>query len=80
MIELIISLALSGLAGYLAGNFMGLKQGQWYIYVLLGLVGGLVGSIALGIIGIGSFSVIGDAIVSVIGACIVVFLYKKLKK
>ena len=76
---LLISLALSGLAGYIGGTFMGVT-GPWYFNVLLGLVGGVVGNIVLGLIGIGSYSIIGDTIFSIIGACIVVFLYRKLKK
>ncbi|MBR5341889.1 MAG: GlsB/YeaQ/YmgE family stress response membrane protein [Erysipelotrichaceae bacterium] len=77
--ELIIALALSALFGYVAGKLMGL-EGQWYVYVLLGLAGGFVGSLLFGLIGFESRSLISDAIVSIIGACVVIFLYRKLKK
>lgn len=79
MIGLLISIALSGLAGYLAANIMGLN-GQWYVYVILGLLGGIVGGIIFGLLGFASYSIISEAIVSVIGACVVVYLYRKLKK
>ena len=76
---LLISLALSGLAGYLAGNIMGLT-GKWYVYVGLGLLGGLVGSVIFGLLGFASHSIISDAIVSIIGACLVVYLYRRFMK
>jgi len=77
--DLLISLAFSALAGYLGGSFMGVS-GPWYFNVLLGIIGGIVGKLAFGLIGISSYSTIGDTIFSVIGACIVIFLYRKLKK
>ena len=79
MVSLLIALACSGLAGYLAAILMKMN-GVWYSYVILGLVGGLVGDLAFSLVGLKSFSPIGNIIVSVIGACIVVFLYRKLKK
>jgi len=79
MLSLILSLACSGAAGYVAGKLMGMS-GVWYIYVALGLIGGLVGDLAFSLIGLKSISPIGNMIVSTIGACIVVFLYRKLKK
>ena len=79
MINLIISLVLSALAGYIGATLMNLK-GPWYLYVLLGVAGGFVGSLLFSLIGFGSYSVLSDAIVSVIGACIVIFVYRMLKK
>ena len=54
-------------------------SGPWYVYVLLGIAGGIVGDLVFGLIGFTSNSILSQAIVSVIGACIVVFLYRKLK-
>ncbi len=76
---LIISLALSALFGYAAGKFMNVA-GPWYMYLLLGLCGGFVGSILFGLIGFSSNSIISEAIVSVVGACVVIILYRTLKK
>ena len=76
--NLIIDLLVAALVGYLAGNFMGLKS-AWYINVVLGLVGGFVGSLVFGLIGISSSNIVGSLIISVVGACLVIFLYKKLK-
>lgn len=79
MLSLVIAMACSALAGYVAGMLMKMN-GVWYFYVILGLIGGLVGDLAFSLIGLKSVSPIGNIIVSVIGACIVVFLYRKLKK
>ena len=79
MVVLLISLALSALFGYVAAQLMGLK-GKWYVYLLLGLAGGVVGSIVFGLIGFSADSLIANAIVSVVGSCLVVFLYRQLMK
>ena len=76
---LLLGLLLSALAGYIGATFMGVK-GPWYQYVLLGLAGGLVGGLAFSLIGISASNIIGQAIISALGACIVIFLYRMLKK
>ncbi len=76
---LLISLALSALFGYCAGRLMNLA-GPWYLYLLLGLAGGLVGGILFGLIGFSSNSIISEAIVSIVGACVVIVLYRTLRK
>ena len=75
---MIISLLLSAAFGYVAAKLMNV-EGKWYVYVLLGLAGGLVGDIVFGLIGFSSHSVISNAIVAIVGACLVIFLYRKLK-
>ena len=76
---LLISLLISAAFGYVAANLMHLA-GPWWLYVLLGLAGGFVGTLVFGLIGFSSNSIISDAIVSIIGACIVVDGYRALKK
>ena len=76
---LLISLLISAAFGYVAANLMKLAC-PWYLYVILGLAGGFVGSILFDLIGFSSNSIISDAIVSIIGACIVVVGYRALKK
>ncbi len=79
MISLIISLLFAAGIGYVAGQFMGLK-GPWYVNVVLGLAGGLVGRLVFSILGFSVTSIIGDVIASVIGACLVIFAYNKFVK
>lgn len=76
---LLISLLLSAAFGFVAAKLMNLA-GPWYLYMVLGLLGGVVGSILFGLIGFSSNSVISEAIVSVVGACVVIALYRMLKK
>lgn len=76
---LIISLALSAFAGYLGGQLMGVK-GPWYQNLLLGLLGGIVGTLAFALIGLKVTNSIGELIASVVGACIVIWGYRYLKK
>ena len=76
---LLISLLFSAAFGYVAAKLMNLA-GPWYLYLILGLVGGFVGTILFGLLGFSSNSILSEAIVSVVGACVVVVLYRQLRK
>jgi uncharacterized membrane protein YeaQ/YmgE (transglycosylase-associated protein family) len=74
----IVKILLWALAGFLAGKLM--KDGKpegWIGNVILGLIGGLVGSLLFSLIGLGSNGFIGDVLVSTVGACIVIWLVRK---
>ena len=85
MLNLIISLVVAGVAGWLAGNIMKaqpLQIGGNPILgnVLLGLIGGFVGSAMLWVIGFGSSGLIGGLIASVLGAIVVIYVVDYYKK
>ena len=75
----ILGLLFAGCAGYLAGMLMGVK-GPWWMNICLGLVGGLVGGLVFGLLGFSASNFIGSIIIDVIGACLVVFIYRQIKK
>ena len=73
----IIKIALWALAGFLASKIMkGGAPESWLGNIILGLVGGFVGSLLFGLLGLHS-SGIGNIIVSTVGACIVIWLVRK---
>ena len=74
---LIISLVIAGVCGWLAGMLMGSSY-PWYIYVIIGLVGGAIFSFLLGGFIIGG--IVGNIIGGVIGSCLVLFIVKLVKK
>ena len=79
MFNLIISLVVAGVAGFLAGNIMKKQPiqigGNPVIgNVLLGLIGGVVGSAMLWVIGFGSSGLIGGLIAAVLGAIVVIYV------
>lgn len=76
MLAIIIGLAVAALVGYLAGQLMGLKT-EWYINIILGLIGGAVGTAVFKIIGISASNIIGGVLIDTAGACLVIFLYNK---
>ena len=77
----IVKIALWALAGFLASKLMkGGKPQGWLGNIILGLVGGLVGSLLFSLIGLGSINGIGNILVSVVGACVVLFLVRKFAK
>ena len=85
MLNLIISLVVAGVAGWLAGNIMKaqpLQIGGSPIIgnVLLGLVGGFVGSAMLWLIGFGTSGLIGGLIAAVLGAIVVIYVVDYFKK
>ena len=76
----IIKIALWALAGFLASKLVKGKPDGLLSNILLGLIGGIVGSFLFSLIGLGSINGIGNIIVSVIGACVVLFIVKKVAK
>jgi uncharacterized membrane protein YeaQ/YmgE (transglycosylase-associated protein family) len=69
----IIRIALWALAGYVASRLM--KTDMSLIWnIVLGIVGGAVGSLVAGLIGLGSTNMLGGTIISIIGACLVIYL------
>lgn len=77
IISWIIKIALWALAGFLASKLMsgGNPQG-WLGNIILGLVGGVVGSLLFSLVGLESHGV-GNIIVSTVGACVVIWLVRK---
>ena len=77
----VIKIILWALAGFLASRLMkGGKPQGWLGNVILGLVGGFVGSMLFRLIGLGSRGFIGDVLVSTVGACVVIWLVRKFAK
>ena len=79
MLSILITLLTGAVAGYLAGKIMNTKNDDILTNIILGLIGGIVGSLALGIIGISGNGLIGGTLVSVIGACLCIYIYRKIK-
>ena len=75
----IISILIAGAAGWLAGKFMNGEYGA-VLSIILGLVGGAVGSFLFSLLGFESGGgLIPSIIVSVVGAVFVIWLYRKIK-
>lgn len=78
--NIIISICIGALVGWLAGILMDMKQGFW-MNALLGIAGSVVGRLVAGLLGIHANRIsIGGILISVAGACLVVWLFRKLKK
>ncbi len=79
--NLIISLVIGALAGWLASCIMKSK-GSWLRNIILGLLGSVVGNWLAGVLGISVNSAVsvGGILVSVAGACVLIFLGRLLFK
>ena len=76
--NIIVTILIGALVGWLASLIMGMKGGFW-LHVILGIVGSIVGAFLAKLIGITAAKVsIGGVIISVAGACIVVWVARKL--
>ena len=78
LINIIITILIGALVGWLAGLIMKTNHGFW-LRVLLGVVGSAVGRLIAGLLGIHAETVsIGGILISVAGSCLVVWLMRKL--
>ena len=77
ILNIILTILIGALVGWLAGVIMNLNHGFW-MRVLLGVVGSVVGRLIAGLIGFHADTVsIGGIIISVAGACLVVWLLRR---
>jgi uncharacterized membrane protein YeaQ/YmgE (transglycosylase-associated protein family) len=76
MWNIIVTILIGALVGWLAGLIMKSKNG-FVLNVILGIVGSFVGFFLAGLIGITASKVsIGGVIISVLGACLVIWLVR----
>ncbi len=73
----IVKIALWALAGFVADKLMNGKPEGLLWNIVLGFVGGLVGSLLFSLIGLGTRGIVGEIIVSAAGACLVIWLVRK---
>lgn len=81
--DLLWSIAVGIFVGYLGNRFYGGKNADkkgWFIYLLLGLAGGVVGGFVFGLLGLSTSSLIGDIISGAVGAAIILFIWNLLRK
>ncbi len=79
MFKILLNLVIGGIAGFVAGKIR-VFEGNLVRNILLGLVGGVLGSIVLAIIGIHGSGFIGSIIVSIVGSCLLIWIVRKLKQ
>ncbi len=78
--NILISVCVGALVGWLAGILMNSKNG-FLMNALLGIAGSVVGRFLAALIGIHANKVsIGGILISVAGACLVIWVVRKLKK
>ena len=77
--QIITSLLIGALAGWLAGLLMGSKGGL-IRNIIIGIIGGFVGTYVFGLIGLHWEGILGAIGTSAIGACILIFIGKFLFK
>lgn len=79
MIDFIISILIGALSGWLAGLIMKTANNFW-INIILGIVGGVIGKFLLGLVGLSASGYLGIIIASVLGACIIIGIFKLITK
>ena len=79
LVDLLISILLGAVSGWLAGIIMKSK-GSLLRNIILGVIGGFVGGFIFKLLGISFAGYLGTILVSVVGACLVIFVVNKLFK
>lgn len=75
----LVWIVIGGLAGFLAGNFMGAKRPYGIPGdVVLGIVGAVVGGFLLGLLNLGAKGIIGDFVIAFLGAVVLIWGIRKL--
>ena len=78
IVTILISLALGAVAGWIAGIIMNSK-GSLLRNIIIGIIGGFLGSWIFGLIGITIVSgYLGTIIESAVGACVLIFICRLL--
>jgi uncharacterized membrane protein YeaQ/YmgE (transglycosylase-associated protein family) len=76
---MLITIIVGILAGFLAGKIMNGSGYGLFADLLLGLGGGLVGSLVLGMVGIGSRGLIGSVLIATFGAMMLIWVVRAMR-
>lgn len=77
----IVWVIIGGIAGFLAGNFMGAKRPYGIPGdVILGIAGAFIGGLIMNLMNLGASGVIGSFVVAFIGALILIWGLRLIKK
>lgn len=79
LVNIIISLVIGGVCGWLAGIIMKSANGV-LINIILGIVGGVIGGAIFNFLGINFNGIVGSIICGVVGACLLIFIVRLIKK
>lgn len=77
---IVYTIIVGAIAGWLAGNFTkgsGFGVGK---NIVLGVIGGFVGSLTLGLLGLATTGLVGEIVASTIGAVLFIYLLRHLGK
>ena len=73
----IVKIALWALTGFIASNIM--RSSLSVVRnVVLGVLGGAIGSFLAGLVGINASNTLGSIVISVLGSCLVIYLVRKI--
>ena len=75
MWTILVSIVVGAVCGWLASRIMK-SNGSLLGYIILGILGGVVGNFVFGLLGLGASNMVGRLIVGVIGTCIVIAIYR----
>jgi uncharacterized membrane protein YeaQ/YmgE (transglycosylase-associated protein family) len=76
----ILYLAIGGLAGYLAGKALKGEGFGFLVDIIVGIVGGWLGSWLFGVFEISIPGHMGELVTAFVGACILVYISRLMKK
>ena len=79
MMNIIISIVLGAISGWIASKIMDV-EGSLLRNIILGIIGGFVGNFVLSLFDITFAGYLGTIIVSVFGACLVILIVNKILK
>jgi uncharacterized membrane protein YeaQ/YmgE (transglycosylase-associated protein family) len=77
---MIVAIIVGIIAGFLAGQIMKGAGYGIFMDLMLGLLGGIVGSFALGFLGIGATGLIGSIIIATFGAVVCIWLVRQVRR
>lgn len=79
IMNIIISLLIGSISGWLAGKIMD-SEGSLLRNIILGIIGGFLGSFIFDLLGITFAGYLGTILVSVLGACLIILIVNKILK
>ncbi len=76
ILNIIVALIVGALTGYAAGKIMKQESDDMVKNCIIGIIGGLIGSLLFGLLGFTVSNIIGQIISSIVGACILLAIKK----